>query len=495
VNPRAVTTLAGLLVAPAALAAVSSWRAAPSLPSARENHATIVAGAQFYFVIGGYDGTNYLQGVSRTEFEGSPGGLPLSFTPETALPFGMGGHQAVYANSTVYVMGSGQTGVYMSSVTPNVLSWTATTGLPAARSQGGALAAAGRLYALGGTSGGASPTPLNDVISAPINTDGTLGSWRTESQAFMPTGRSLFGLAQWGNRFYVLGGLAAAATSYPLGQVLVYSVNPSTGEVSAPQATTALPSARYALSAVADAGFVYAFGGIDTTGYLDEVWAARVLSDGTLGPWVKTQSLPAPRAFFAASVTTDHGVLVSGGYNGQMLGDVQRGDLTAPGPAAQMAFKTNPQTVAKGSCSQAVTIELRDQDATPVATDQFLTATVSGTPAIFYADATCSTGLGSLGFEAGRSTSSFYFRSTTEGQLGIDVTATGLASTAQTESITGPVNTPDAGTPDAGTSDATNDPHSVNGFGCSSVPAWPWAAPALLWALWWSRQRRKESQP
>jgi hypothetical protein len=302
----------------------------------------------------------------------------------------------------------------------------------------------------------------------------------------LPSGRSLFGLAQWADRVYLLGGLEA--NNHAIDDVRVAHIDQSTGVVSAFTATTPLPTARYALAAVADQGFVYILGGADQTGYLNEVWVARVLSDGTLGAWSRTTDMSTPRAFFPAVVTADHGVLVSGGQPG-LLKDLQRGELTAPGPAAQMAIKTTAQTVNQGACSGGVTVELRDQNGTPVPADADLNATIALSPAMAYSDSTCNTVLGyplaTLTFKGGRSTSTFFFRSNGDGQLRIDVSATGLASTSQTESVL-----PTASQPDGGTdTPAATDPHSVNGYGCSSAPAALWAAPVLLWALWLRRKK------
>ncbi len=113
--------------------------------------------------------------------------------------------------------------------------------------------------------------------------------------------------------------------------------------------------------------------------------------------------------------------------------------VTAGAPVA-IAFKTAPQTVKAFACSQAVTVEVRDQEnnATPVATaTPFTLVATPSTNVAFFTDATCMTPLGTTLLASGTSSSTLYFKaSIAPGMVSLAVTAPPLTPpAAQVETI------------------------------------------------------------
>jgi N-acetylneuraminic acid mutarotase len=107
----------------------------------------------------------------------------------------------------VYLLGGYSGGGYVSTVYTAPINsdgslgtWTTGTSLPGALGNSQAIVTKNRVYLLGGYSGGY----VSTVYTAPINSDGSLGAWTT--------GTSLPGALAWSqtivtkNRVYLLGG-------------------------------------------------------------------------------------------------------------------------------------------------------------------------------------------------------------------------------------------------------------------------------------------------
>src|SRR5207247_2547513 len=98
----------------------------------------------------------------------------------TALTTARYTHTSVAYNGYLYVIGGFSTvyqnDVQMAPINANgtVGAWAATTAFATARYGHGSVAYNGYLYVIGGYSG---VTHLNDVQVAPINADGTVGTW------------------------------------------------------------------------------------------------------------------------------------------------------------------------------------------------------------------------------------------------------------------------------------------------------------------------------
>jgi len=195
----------------------------------------------------------------------------------------------------------------------NNVSWATTTPLPTplrglaaspVPGDGGAAWA----VVTGGNDGVAN---VGSVVVAAIDPDGTLGAWSAEAD--LPATRAHHGaaMAHAGNSLvpagsafvYVVGGQEAQADA-PGGVATVYaaSVDPSSGAVGAWSTTSALPAPVVGPSVVLFNGYVYAVGGLDTSGDpTDAVYSAEVRSDGSLGSWTTSPNpYPVATSFAAA---------------------------------------------------------------------------------------------------------------------------------------------------------------------------------------------------
>ncbi len=255
---------------------------------------------------------------------------PLSIDPSvvvtSATDFGLGGNLEggadIDASGGRVVRGQAQGGVG---------AWRRTTTLPSARLYHTSVAYNGYIYVIAGTDNN---SPRNDVRVAPINTNGTLGTFvATTSFAtarFGPTSVAYNGY------LYVIGGYLSSGIG--LSDVQVAPIN-ADGTLGAFAATTSLPTARIDHTSVAYNGYLYVIGGFDDS-YLSDVQVAPINADGTLGAFAATTSFPTARISHT-SVAYNGYLYVIGGYNGSDLSDVQVAPINADGTLGAFAATTS----------------------------------------------------------------------------------------------------------------------------------------------------------
>ncbi|MBL8918464.1 MAG: hypothetical protein JNJ54_06355 [Myxococcaceae bacterium] len=240
---------------------------------------------------------------------------PVSQMAPTGLS-SIDSHAAVAANGFVYVLG-GTTGVLSNDVSYATLApgavgtFTSTTPFTTPRVGLGAAATNGFLYLMGGSDGGTGQ--LGDVQWAPINANGTLGSF---SAVTLPAAqrRSEHCVVASNGYLYLAGG-TSPSVGVPLSDVQVARLN-ADGSPGSFSATSALPGPRSGLACVITGGRFYVLGGATSPStVINTVHFAAILPDGTLGPFVQTTSFPNAR-FRHVVAAVDGLMLVSGGRAG-----------------------------------------------------------------------------------------------------------------------------------------------------------------------------------
>ncbi len=212
------------------------WTTTMALPKALTGlRAIAVPGSTsstaFAIVTGGYDGTansnvSYSNNLNPDGTVGSTTNISWTTIPANSLPETRAHHAMAEADPTnslaattarfVYVIGGqklstdgpgGTDTVFMASVDPTagtVGTWTALTStLPQQLVGVSATVYNGYLYVAGGLTTGALPS--NAVYSAPIKTDGTLGTWTTATNA-LPTATAFGTMFVFGGKLYFING-------------------------------------------------------------------------------------------------------------------------------------------------------------------------------------------------------------------------------------------------------------------------------------------------
>jgi N-acetylneuraminic acid mutarotase len=300
---------------------LGAWTSTTSLPEGRFRHASVAYNG-FLYVLGGYNGSFYLNAVTYAPIH--PDGTLGAFSATTFFGTGRNAHTANVYNGYLYVLG-GHNGSYLNSVeyakiNPDgtVGAWSTANSFTTPRYGHASVAYDGYLYVLGGTSG----SLLSDVQYAPFRGDGSLGAW-TETSAFS-------GGARWGHTavayngyLHVIGG--QGPSSAYLSDVQFAPINPD-GSISANSwtATSSFATGRNEHASVVLGGYLYVIGGSDGVNYRDDAQFAPINANGTLGPWRTTAALASGRAQLSYAAYNGR-IYIVGGDNsaGGYLSDVQ----------------------------------------------------------------------------------------------------------------------------------------------------------------------------
>jgi hypothetical protein len=221
-------------------------------------------------------------------------------------------------------------------------SWTAATAnMPVARAWGKLLAAANTLYWIGGVSGAGSISPgIQTCVSF---SSGDCTSWTSASSGNqLPVSLTNIGAAVWNNKIYVVGGSNSATISGSSVQnAIYYSSDLGSGGTYSGSWTTvsgAFNVARSDLAATAYANNLYIMGGYDGANYLNDVQYLKINSNGSLGSATYTTSLPKPVADADAFAANGYMYLIGG-----------RSDATTCGPSTLVAPISANTSIASGN--------------------------------------------------------------------------------------------------------------------------------------------------
>ena len=291
---------------------VGTWTTTAALPAAR--HWTgALAHNGFAYLIGGFDPT--FAAINEVLYAPiNANGTLGTWTATTALPSARGLQTSVAYNGFVYSIGGSPDGsfglvdVLVAPINANgtLGAWSATTSLPTQRSAHSTVVYNGYLYTFGGSPD--AQVALSEVLYAPIQADGSVGAWSTTTA--LPTGRQGLSCVAYNGFVYAMGGDNGSFNF--MSDVLVAPIN-ANGTLGSWTATTALPAGRYFLSSVAHNGFVYVIGGWDASLAMSgEVFAAPINSNGTVGTWSATTALPSGRLAHATMVYGDNVYSIGG---------------------------------------------------------------------------------------------------------------------------------------------------------------------------------------
>lgn len=179
--------------------------------------------------------------------------------------------------------------VYYSAIAPDgtIGTWTlATNVLPVGRAWGKLVASGGTLYYCGGQIA-AGTAQSSCYYSTPSS--GVPAAWATTSNGMLAAETEI-GASVWNNHIYVVGGVNGTTYSTT---VYVSPQLTSGGDITSTwTSTTNFSFARSGEVVITYANNIYVLGGYNGTVYLQDVQYAQIASDGTVGSWNYSDSLP-----------------------------------------------------------------------------------------------------------------------------------------------------------------------------------------------------------
>lgn len=303
-----IPALGELRLVPLGTGTLGSWSAVTSLPSAifglRAGHSR-----GYIFVVGGVTGDSTFQSTTYSTLVGANGTI-ASWSAATSLPQATYAHAAVAFNGRLYVLGGEtcsmcfQSAVYSAPISTDgtIGSWTAIAKLPQALSGLSAVAVNGHLYVTGGWNG----NNQSSIYSAPIKGDGTIGNW--SALASLPKAVANHSAVAYNGYLFVVAG----EQLYGNWQAGVYSAPiDADGTIGNWSTLTSLPQAIGMISSAALNGYLYVTGGYNGNTQAT-VYAAPINPDGTIGNWASVAGLP-QAAFGHSAVGLEGYLYVMGG--------------------------------------------------------------------------------------------------------------------------------------------------------------------------------------
>ncbi|MDO8430196.1 MAG: hypothetical protein Q7S73_02415, partial [bacterium] len=177
-------------------------------------HSSIVANGYVYVIGGSISGVSYQSTVFYAKLN-SDGSTSAWATNANALPEIRGLHSSIIANGYVYVIGgysnSFQSTIYYAKLNSDgsTGTWsTNTNALPGSRAQHSSIVANGYVYVIGGTANGS--VYQSTVYYAKLNSDGSTGAWSTNANALLGIRGRLSSIVANGY-VYVIGGIDGSA--------------------------------------------------------------------------------------------------------------------------------------------------------------------------------------------------------------------------------------------------------------------------------------------
>ncbi len=270
-------------------------------------------------------------------------------TNTNSMPVRTASSAVLTANGYIYSLGGTQvdngatpvTNVYYARLNSDgsTGTWTATTGLPTATESGAGFGAVynGYIYILGGYVG----SPGNGVYYTKINSDGTLGTWTTNTNN-THTGYSN-SVAAANGYIYDIGGYNGGYLS-----TVSYAKLNSNGSTNVFATTTSLPATRAGATTIVANGYIYAIGGTDSVIRTSVYYAKLSATDGTIGAWSTTAGIPAARESANTALANGY-IYVFGGNSGVDTSTVYYTKINSDGTLGTWSTSTNSLPAARNS--------------------------------------------------------------------------------------------------------------------------------------------------
>lgn len=305
---------------------ITSWQTTTSSPTTNVTGSPFIVLSGYLYRIGSFDAVNTVHYVEIFS-DGSLGTWRQTTNINTG---GRGSSSAVAYNGTLYLLGgvSNSGGTHWNDIqytTPHPAgahhgaSWTATTSLPNTTYAQVTVAYNGFLYSILGVRNGAY---TNTVARATINSTGTIGSWTDQSVVVSGTSQFLMfhSATVYNGYMYVFGGLDGGNANNPSTKAIMAPIN-TDGTLGTWANTTVLPTARDSHATVALNGYMYLIGGFDTARISNVHYATINASNGTLGTWTTTSSLPYGNYGHMSVIVSKYVYLVGGSHTTATVND------------------------------------------------------------------------------------------------------------------------------------------------------------------------------
>lgn len=297
--------------------AVGTWTndSGGDFTTARSLHASVAHNGYLYVLGGTSDGSTALNTIYYAPIDSSAcvsagAGCIGTWASAGTLHTATAGAGVAIYNGYMYIIG-GSDGTNAIATTQRAAinangtlgTWTTTgmTVLNTARAQPGVAAYNGYIYTTGGANNLSLTTTYTSSEYAPLNGDGSIGTWTTDAGGDFTTTRAGHASVIYNGYVYVMGG-ANSSTYHTSTYVAPLGTD---GSIGTWRSTTSLPAVRAHMAAAVSNGYVYLTGGCSSgscTGYLSSVVYAPINADGSVGTWRDTSAVSGARMMHGSAV-------------------------------------------------------------------------------------------------------------------------------------------------------------------------------------------------
>jgi N-acetylneuraminic acid mutarotase len=314
---------------------ILGWASANSLTAGLMEAASLVT-KNYIYILGGNNTSGNINTIQRASFDAN-GNLTSSWTNVGTLPVGMSGMGYVATKGRYYLIGGTGSSGTLSTVYSVPINTDGTLGtfrtetpLPAVRAYAACFVIKNKLYVVGGNN-------TSSVYQATINADGTLSSWTTLSNfpITFSYGRPL--LIK--DKIYIFGIAASTESS------IYYATYDSNGNIGSWTYASSLPSNIGYMSIVCTDNYVFSIGGYNRSNstYTNVSYRASIFADGTIGAWAPITNAPATAAYTQVVIASNR-IYFIGGWNGSTnLNSVYSATFTS-GVADYTSYYTPPSS-------------------------------------------------------------------------------------------------------------------------------------------------------
>jgi hypothetical protein len=286
---------------------ITGWTSASSnLPGQLGNSQAVVTKNRVYLLGGNVSGTSvstvYTAPINA---DGTLG----NWTTGTILPSAISASQVIAFRNKVYIIGGSTANVYSADINADgtLGTWVLGTALPVIAGYGTAVITRNRIYIIG--------CYINSSYSgvtytAPINSDGTLGTWTTGTT--IPVAYCTGGVAITKNKIYYCGGWNGG-----LSNTVYYATINSDGFISSWSVHSTMPGGLLASQCIVTKNRLYMFGGFNgNTSATSAVYTAPIDDNGNLGTWTTGSSISIAIGYSASVITKNRIYLMGGNVSG-----------------------------------------------------------------------------------------------------------------------------------------------------------------------------------
>jgi hypothetical protein len=291
---------------------ITGWASANSLAFAVRDSASLVT-KNYIYILGGNNGGS-LDTIQRASFDAN-GNLSSTWSNVGYLPIGMWGMGYVAAKGRFYLIGGhNSSSGHLSSVYSAPINTDGTLGafrteisLPETKAYTVCFVIKDKLYVVGGNN---SSNDTNTVYRTTVNKDGTLNSWETlpNFPITFSDGKPL--LIK--DKIYIFGANYSSTDT----SKIYYSTYDADGNIGTWTYVSNMPSNITVSGVVCTDNYVFSIGGYDYDSYqhTNVLYRAPILTDGSIGAWIQISDAPIA-AIYAQSAIAGNRIYYIGGYN------------------------------------------------------------------------------------------------------------------------------------------------------------------------------------